>query len=282
VESVGVEEPVVDAVVVVAWVVVGGDEIDAGGCGGVAGVPVHVAHLGAGEEFAGVPPGVAVVAGHEGALVVVDGAGEAVQAAVEFVEVRIGHAGPAGVGAPVEGLLGSPVVWVVGFADAPTGEVVGLVAGVHREPAAVGTVPEGGHVVVVGFESLVEDDDVGGAGGEVDDRDLDVAAAALAVDTGGRGDRPHEEEAGDRIDECAFVLEPAPGGVVVDDDRCGAVAGGWTVVSARHCDLPGGVPDEATGVTARPASAFQGVVPLPSALRQAQGPGCSRCVLSGH
>src|SRR5690606_15688395 len=151
VERAAFQVAVVDGVVEVARVVVGGDQVDPGAVGGVAGVAVDVADLGPGEELARVAPRLALVVRDEGALVVVDRSREAVQAAVHGVEVGVGDAPAAGQGAPVEGALGAPSGGVAGFADAPTRQIVGLVLGVHGQPAAVRAPPQGRDVVVVGF-----------------------------------------------------------------------------------------------------------------------------------
>ncbi|KPC75245.1 hypothetical protein ADL26_08200, partial [Thermoactinomyces vulgaris] len=149
--------------------------------GGIAGVAVDVPDLRPGEQLARVRPGLALVVGDERALVVVHRAREAVQPPVHGPQVRVGDAAALGMRAPVEDPLRAPHGRIVRFADAPTGQVVGLVLCVDGEPAAVGAAPQGGHVVVVGLEPLMEDHDLRRAGRQVDDRELDVARAGLAA-----------------------------------------------------------------------------------------------------
>src|SRR5699024_3943953 len=101
------------------------------GAGGVTGVAVDVADLLAGQQAAAELPGPAVVVGDEVAGIVVDRAHEAVQHAVQRVDVLVGDAAAAaerphllGVveqRGPVEGLLGAPDGGVGALADPPAG-----------------------------------------------------------------------------------------------------------------------------------------------------------------
>ncbi len=227
----------VDRVVVVAGVVVGGDDVEAVLPLGVAGVGVDVADLLALEELAGEGPGVAVVVGDQRAGVVVDRADEAVEPSIELVEVGVGDVAALGELGPVEHLLLAPAGGVVRLADPPVGVVVGLVAGVDGEPAPVGAQPEGRHVVVVGLEALVQRHDLHVPGLEVHDGEVEVAAATLPVLPGDGGDGADDELPPLGVDEGALVLEPAPGAVGVQDLRDGL--GGHRGSSEEEGGLPG-------------------------------------------
>src|SRR5699024_5187691 len=172
---------VVDRVVVVARVVVGGDQVDAvGPVGGVPGVAVHVADLRPGEQLAAVAERAAVVGGDQDRGVVVDGAGERVQPALRAQVVQVGVGGAAAVGelGPVEGLLRVPLGGVVrSGGDPPAGEVVRLVLGVHRQVAPVRADPQCGHVVVVGLQVGVQHHHLGVTGGQVVYGELHVPGA---------------------------------------------------------------------------------------------------------
>src|SRR5699024_9034525 len=144
------------------------------GAGGVTGVAVDVADLLAGQQAAAELPGPAVVVGDEVAGIAVDRAHEAVQHAVQRADVLVGAAAAAderphllGVveqRGPAYVLLGAPAGGVGALADPPAGEVVALVAAVHGDPVSVGPAPQGGVVVVVGFEPGVEHDGAGAVG----------------------------------------------------------------------------------------------------------------------
>jgi hypothetical protein len=179
VDFAGADEGVVDAVVVGARVVVGGDQVE----GVVAGLDVFqigAAAVDAGgerfadgagpsEEATAVGEGGAVVGGDEVVGVEADAAVEVVDSTAlgpEAEEVAVAHAGADG-----EGLLGGPLGEVVGAGGAaPAHEVeavhafaaaVGLVGG---EDAAIGEGEEGGDVVVVALEFRVKGRGAGAAG----------------------------------------------------------------------------------------------------------------------
>src|SRR5699024_3364002 len=207
VQAAAFEVAVPDGGGVVAGVVLGDDQVDAVvgaqvGAGGVAGVAVDVADLLAGQQAAAELPGLAVVVGDEVAGVVDDRAHEAVQHSVERVDVLIGDAAPAAErpsllrgleqGGPVEGSLLTPEGGVGALADPPAGEVVALVTAVDSDPAPVGPPPQGGVVVVVGFEAGMEHDGAGGAGlaepVEVHHVQVHVPSAPVAALPSGGGD----------------------------------------------------------------------------------------------
>src|SRR5699024_4254445 len=150
-----------------------------------------VADLRSGEQLAAVAERAAVVGGDQDRGVVVDRAGERVQPALGGQVVQVGVGGSAAVGelGPVEGLLGVPLGGVVRASrDAPAGEVVRLVLGVHRQVAPVRTDPRRGGVVVVGIEVGVQQHHLGRAGVQVVHRELDVPGPLGAAGAIGRGD----------------------------------------------------------------------------------------------
>src|SRR5699024_2177272 len=235
VEPAAGEVAVLDGGGVVPGVMLGDDHVDPvigaeAGPGGVAGVAVDVADLLAGEQATAELPGPAVVVGDEVAGVVVDRADEAVQHAVQGVDVLVGHAAAAAERLrllrvreqlrPVEGLFGAPHGGLAALAEPPAGEVVALVAAVHGDPAPVGPAPQGGVVVVAGLETGVEHDGAGAAGlaepAEVHHVEVHAPAAPLPVVPAGGGDRAQQQRAGVRIHQGALVLAPAPAAVAAN------------------------------------------------------------------
>ena len=230
---------------VVAGMVLGDDQVDPVigaqvGAGGVTGVAVDVADLLPGQQAAAELPGLAVVVGDEIAGVIVYGAHEAVQHAVQTVHVLVGDAAPAAEGphllrgleqsGPVQRSLLAPDSRVGGLADPPAGEVVALVTAVDGDPAPVGPAPQRRVVVVIGFEALMEHDGAGGARFtepvEVHHVQVHVPSAPLAVGPAGGGDCSEQQRAGRGVDQGALVLEPAPAAVVADQRGAGGGGGG--------------------------------------------------------
>src|SRR5687767_2957499 len=92
---------------------------------------------------------------------------------------------------PVEGLRLVPfrgVVWIGG--DAPVGEIIDVVAGIHGQIAAVGTNEKRRDVVVVlRLERVMEYEERRFAGGQIVGNEVDIAGAICAISAFGGGNR---------------------------------------------------------------------------------------------
>src|SRR6266487_2985004 len=104
--------------------------------------------------------------------------------------------------------------------DAPVGEVVHIVAGIHGEIAAIGTNQNGGGgVIVLGLEGVMEDDAGSFSDGQIVGGEVDVAGARFAIGAFGSGDGGNEESVVGRVVDDARVLIPAPGAVGVEGEK---------------------------------------------------------------
>ena len=221
---------VIDAVVVVARMGLGADEIDT--VHAVAEelvVAVRVAEAARlGRKAAAVGPGVALVVRITEMRVAVLAAGEVVEASLAAAfggheqQVRIRDISRA---APVEGefrVPGGVVVRVGGNPDARVARGVEVVA-IRDQIAAVRALPDGADVVVVPIAAAERqiglDETLARTGGGVEGNRVDIAIARLAAVAEVVRGGGEEDVSRDRIAERALVLIPAPAAVVVEQDH---------------------------------------------------------------
>ena len=214
----------VEAVVEVARVVFGRDEVDR--ILAVEGVSqVGAVTALAQKEMTAVLPGLTLVVREHQVRIEVNPAVEVVdptggQAEQVVVGDVVGLERGSGFPGRFEHAWGAPRERVAGLGKPVEDLSILAVFTIQREDALVGQHQESGTVVIVLLEVGMKDRFPDGAGGEVVGRDLDVSTVRVRFAGGERPDRSHRAH-DERITEHdgAFVHEPRPGTVVVELDQ---------------------------------------------------------------